>query len=507
MTMTAGDLWWIGQQLRILQDNTGLTKDAARAHANQLANGVTTIEGTAEGPRVHAAVIALTDYATAIGEAPGILESIESTLGSWATVAESLYEDWINANARIAEIQAGIYQMSPDGAERALRVQNNNIEEIKSTWSRTCADMAETMHGDTTELQRASIYAVGPGDIPTGAEFAGVVSWSLATRWHGVTLTDIDPTGQLQEQADELLDDIIEGGGNPLITLVLDFANSQQASDADGHVSWDDILAATADIPTVDPNNVLDLVEKFAAAHPNLNLTEQQKADLAAEVINAAWLLRAGDGTETALNSGPTAPTTSDIDMAAVEEAKENIDLSKFNGFGACAEAAGDLGPIPVALEAGGCVVTTDKNTGLIVFTGGGAGTGSPNASAAGGAIITNAQDVNDLGGYAVNYTVGAGSGLGGSGTVSIGVERGPNGIWHPNGIYAVQLNASATTPDVSAAGTVVSTKVVFTNGTLNVIREPVEFAVSGADQVIDNIIEAANVPRGLWEFGQQMKP
>lgn len=269
--------------------------------------------------------------------------------------------------------------------------------------------------------------------------------------------------------------------------------DGQHITEADGDLSDSD------QDDGLDPRRIEELIRQGVAEF-DLDLSDAEIAALVSLTVGANALGLAADD-DTALREevarAHAAPPELTEDELVQMEADVFDALANMDGVGICAEASGSLGPR--AGEAGTCFISTDDDFGQIAWYGFGvAGTGG-GASAGAGTILTNAENVNQLGGPAVCFTGGGGAGGGGTGTVCGGVVE-VDGGYRFNGIVTVQGNVTATTPGASVTVSAVDTRVVWRNGVVNaVVRAPIE-------AVIDSDSAPWNWGEGIQRIGRAFR-
>lgn len=485
--LTSGDIEWIGQQLRVWETRLGWIEEATRAQVSALGDAVTALPATYQGPLPEGATGGAVDYHAAISGAPALVGSLSQTVSRYAATAESLYDSIRDAELRLVDVRAEPMDAPDRSTREAATVDELALAEI--TWGIVSTGYATTLANDTAILRAALTTTAVESEVPvpTGSEFAGVVAQQALL--HGISLESLDPSGYVQAEADRVLAELSTDGSS-LFTLLLDVAYSRRLGESDGTNSLDDVEAANR------PAGLMTLLEQ-ANEEYGFGFTEDQLSELATEFAHRSALLQANPNTAGALATGSEGPSIGDIDVDSFIAEATNVPWGEMDGAGVCVDASGRAGPL--ALDVGACVLSTDKDLGVIAYTAGGGGVGSPEASVSAGSIITNASSVKDLAGPAVAFSVSGGSAVGGSAIVAVGVERGPNG-WRPNGIWTVQGNTALTTPSVNSSATVVNTHVVFANGTLNVIRRPVAAAANSS-------AAPWNWAEGIAEMGRHFRP
>jgi len=67
-------------------------------------------------------------------------------------------------------------------------------------------------------------------------------------------------------------------------------------------------------------------------------------------------------------------------------------------------------------------------------------------------------------------------------GAISYGLEPGDDGMWRFSGFVVMQGSVTATTPGADVSYTITRTDVVWHNGAVNLVREPVEAVADGVE-------------------------
>lgn len=191
-------------------------------------------------------------------------------------------------------------------------------------------------------------------------------------------------------------------------------------------------------------------------------------------------------------------PNPAEIDWSTFPINPLDVENADFDGIGLCSSASGHVGPVDDEYDS--CIVSTDGDAGGISSYGIGVSTdgltdGTSGGSVGFGTIQTNAQAVDQLGGYSISLIASGGAGVGAAGTITYGIEKGADGVWRFDEIVAVQGSVTATTPGADVSYTINRTDVVWTNGAINVVRSPVEAV---ADDVAGGITRFFRLPHDI---------
>lgn len=491
MTISSARLFLLAQALREFATELGRRQTTVGGTITELATSIDAVVPLWGGPLPSAAVEGARHYVGEVVPAVGIIASLCQTVNNLATHTEGCAEDLAGLEQTLADIAWRRSQGAPysDDSDSGWLTERR-IDNIVAGWERDAAWYAMVMESDTGELQKCqaitAMESPYPGP-PSATDFLTMVaSWAVG---NGYELSDIDPTGEFDAEAKEMATALNTGDGlNGVMFTIIETMDAELAA-PDGIFSGDDVEDST-DLGAV--------TERWREANDlyNLGLSDEEITRWAQLTVATALMMRAS-GTEP-WDDSPDPPDIDNIDVDSIEEELAKVDPD-FDGLGTCLTASGNAGAI--AGDGGTCLVSTDGDMGQIVWYGGGASgsglldpTGTPGVGAGAGPILTNAQNINDLGGYSVCFTGSGGAGAGGSGTICGSVVWDHNlAKWQFNGTVTAQGSVILTTPGADITVTVVRTRVVWRNGAINVIREPVEAAAEGASNAWNDFW---NMPR-----------
>lgn len=220
----------------------------------------------------------------------GCCTSVAGTIGAWAGVAETTAED-VARDEHTLESLSGSLAADAEIDETIRQAHNRNIAAAEA-WHQTCRTKADELAGAITQARACATAIAVPVDqryVAPGGNY-DVVTIALV-HMTGVTLEWLDPSGQLQERAEQAYDMLVNGQHGDLLYTVIETANEGNILDSDDRLTENDLEAAT------NPESVRGLLLAWGRA-TNTEFSDEDLAAVTATIVATAWMLLGSDRNE-----------------------------------------------------------------------------------------------------------------------------------------------------------------------------------------------------------------
>ncbi|MFV0309025.1 MAG: hypothetical protein ACK5OX_14920 [Desertimonas sp.] len=232
---------------------------------------------------------AAANYFASISTGSAAIGAAIDLLGQHASYADQIadaiepHENVLNAACLVAaEPEAAEAQLA---ARRHAREQITNLADDWTVYTSTISGLWQPALDELTRVVNAAMFTPDTGVTgPTSAEYLTAMGNLAYTT--GLHLSEIDPTGLLQQQADELHAQLIDPEGIAAITAaVIDIGKQANLDKLDGNWSGDDLQALID-----DPSRAEDILRQMNE-QGGWEMSDADIATLAAGIsVNAALL-------------------------------------------------------------------------------------------------------------------------------------------------------------------------------------------------------------------------
>lgn len=224
-------------------------------------------------------------YVEAVATVVDATESARGTVDGWATAATAASERLAGLERSLATTDA-LIAAGADGDNELLGEDRRRISTAISNaigeWAQTCSAKGAELDSAIATLQQCSLVEVGSVDqrsaLLSDAYSTGLAAWAVQ---HDMELSTLDPSGALDQEADERLAEFADSEYAGLLYAVIETMNQADITTMNGKSSKDDWLLST------DPDVVRFRLE-IAANLAGIELTEDQLDALTAQIVTAA---------------------------------------------------------------------------------------------------------------------------------------------------------------------------------------------------------------------------
>lgn len=272
------------RELRIQEEHVGSVRTGADTH-------LATAAGHWGGPRATTTLTVAERYLSEVAPAEWALADAALAIERLATTADDI-AGWMvpyeMAISDVAWLQGGGLEVTP-AAQRDAEIARRQLDLLSADWTGAAAAKSSELDGLAGPLETAhAAYASGfPPAIRHGDELVGFLL--LYAAHEDVSLATIDPSGALQEAADERISFFGNTGIGHMYREVIETVNDGDITETDANTSSIDLLLASA-----APELVRRLIVQWGAEH-GITFDEQTVAYMTGEIAVTAAAMRTSD--------------------------------------------------------------------------------------------------------------------------------------------------------------------------------------------------------------------
>ena len=228
-----------------------------------------------------------TAYLTAVKPLGDCCTSAASTIGAWAAVAEQFAIDVAGYETTITSLSRAPFV--PEEVHDQISAARANKADTARAWQRQCQSSADTLSSAITTVRNCASATAVPVEQRAVAPGGSYTVLTVAlTHIADVPLSWVDPSGDLQKQADEALESFLASGDSDLMYTVMETADQDNILRSNDNLSRSDLEAAT------DPERVRGLLLAWGRA-TGTTFGEDDLATMTASIVATAWMILGSD--------------------------------------------------------------------------------------------------------------------------------------------------------------------------------------------------------------------